>query len=187
MWHEGAVQHLESFDNPSEYVPYHVGRTHLHRQLDTDRYFAARVKEDSWALHRHFNKWPGDEGRSIAPNFRETPEIMENLYRIFTQHKWLPLQTAWPFNLRMVTFVLIHTDICDAIAADKLVKRIRSWGCPVSPFGDGYDEWTTSNSRDVMFNLFRDFTGRPLPKYKSAISPLSRDLDRIAAMIQRGR
>lgn len=135
------LMRLESFDNPSEYVPYHVGRTHLHRHLDTDQYFAVRVEEDRWAFLQQFNRWP--------PNVLEASRIMVHLYRTFTQHKWLPLQTAWPFNLRMVAFVLMHTDSAEAIVADMLVQRIRSWGCPVSPFADGHDTWARSNNRDV--------------------------------------
>lgn len=175
---EGLIS-LESFDNPSEYVPYHVGRTHLHRHLDTDQYIAARVQEDRRAFLQQFNRWP--------PKVIEASRIMEDLYRTFTQHKWLPLQTAWPFNLRIVTFVLMHTDSSDAIVAEKLVQRIRSWGCPVSPFADGHDAWTKNNNRDVMFNLFRDIKARPSPKYQSAASPVTRDLDRIAAMIRAGK
>ena len=177
----------ENFDNPSEYVPYHVGRTHLHRHLDTDQYFAVRVEEDRWAFLQQFDRWP--------PNVPEASRIMNQLYRTFTQHKWLPLQTAWPFNLRTVAFVLMHTDSAEAIVADNLVQRIRSWGCPVSPFADGHDAWARSNNRDVMFNRFRDLTGRlnpphpggPSPKYQSPTSPMTRDLDRIAAMIRAGR
>ena len=179
--------HLESLDNPSEYVPYHVGCTYLHRHLDTDQYFAVRVEEDRWAFLQQFNRWP--------PNVLGASRIMNHLYRTFTQHKWLPLQTAWPFNLRMVAFVLMHTDSAEAIVADNLVQRIRSWGCPVSPFADGHDAWTRRNNRDVMFNQFRDLTdrlspphpGRPSPTYQSATSPMTRDLDRIAAIIRADR
>ena len=178
---------LESFDNPSEYVPHHVGRTQLHQCLGIDQYFTARVKEDHRALRQQFKRWPGAKERSLAPNLMEASRIMEDLYRTYTQHKWLPLPTAWPFNLRMVTFVLMHAEDSDAMVADKLIQRIRSWGCPISPFADGHDAWIKNNNRDVMFNLFRDIKARPSPKYQSAVSPVTRDLDRIAAMIRAGR
>ena len=170
---------LESFDNPSEYASCHVGRTHLYRHLDTDQYFTARAQEDRQALFEQFDR--------RIPRRDEASRIMEGLYRTFTQHKWLPLQTAWPFNLRMVTFVLVHTDNSYAIVADRLVQRIRSWSCPVSPFADGHDAWAKSNSHDAMFNLFRDLKGRPSPTYQSATSPVTPDLDRIAAIMRAGK
>ena len=159
-----------------EFAPYHVGCTHLHMHLDMDEYFAVRVKEDLQARREEFDYGPDrTEIVSITSN------IMEDLYRMYSQHKWLPLQTAWPFNLRMVTFVIVFKRQSEATTvADKLVERIRSWGCPVSPYSDGYSEWTKSNSRDVMFNKFCDIAGgRPYPRYS-----LVTDLHRIGVVVQ---
>ena len=169
------VRHELKRPDIDEFAPYHVGCTHLHMHLDMDEYFAVRVKEDLQARREEF-----DYGPDRVEIISITSNIMEDLYRTYSQHKWLPLQTAWPFNLRMVTFVILgYSQSKATTVADKLVERIRSWGCPVSPCGDGYSEWTKSNSHDVMFNKFCDIArGGPCPTHR-----LLRDLFRIGVVV----
>ena len=74
MWHEDATQDLKGFDDPSEYVPYHVGRTMLHRHLALDEYFTVRAKEDWWEFHLLFRRQvqPSRALRSLLPLHQQT-------------------------------------------------------------------------------------------------------------------
>ena len=137
----------------SEFAVSQVGRTALHRHYTTDEeYCLGRVEEDMRDYRRRVDSFPG------AQRTADTKRVMARLYGSYWRHQWLPLESAFPFNLRGVCFVTLLTRDTDPLEpwllSWALSQRIRQWGCPVSPVSPHYQVWCQQSQHDSLFNIF---------------------------------
>lgn len=133
-----------------EYENYEVGRTAIYHHLTKKEYRRCRVLEDMRAYREQVSQFPNEFRTGLVL------DRMEYYYQKYGKHKWLPLQTAFPFNLRLVHFLLMVNPELDFSVGGALIKRIRDWGCPSSPMTKGFYNWCKQHERDPLFNMVSD-------------------------------
>ena len=136
------------YDKPeiNEFVPYHVGRDYMHRDLEFDEYCVVRAKYDM----RSYRQETG-ETFPRAARMAYIGHIAAINYGKFSQHRWLPSRGAWPFNLCLVTYTLMAMEEPNIQIGDVIINHLRNWGCPVSRYSGNYAAWFDENSSDPVF------------------------------------
>ena len=139
-----------------EFVPYHVGRDYIHRDLEFEDYCTVRAKYDM----RRYRQETG-ETYPRAARMAYIGHMAAVNYGRFSQHRWLPLESSWPFNLRLVTYTLMAMEEPNDHIGDEIIKQIRQWGCPVSRHSGNYDAWADENADDPVFNKVAELYSIP--------------------------
>ena len=78
-------------------------------------------------------------------------QVCKGNYARWSQHNWLPLQECWPFNLRLVGFVLMVMDVPTHPINEEIINHIRVWGYPQQKWSGNYDMWAKPFIKDRVF------------------------------------
>ena len=159
MWSDDTVEEPEQlrkwyppvrleYSDPAihEFVPYHVGRDYIHRDLKFEDYCTVRAKYD---MRRYRSETGETYPRPARMSYIEHMGTVN--HRRYSQHRWLPLESSWPFNLRLITYVMMNMEDPNHQIGDEIINHIRLWGCPVSRYSGNYEAWFDSNSSDPTF------------------------------------
>ena len=130
----------------NEFVPYHVGRDYIHRDLEYEDYCTVRAKYDM----RQYRHETGD-AYPRAARLAYIAHMTTMFYGRFSQHRWLPLESAWPFNIRLVAYTLMSMENPNLQIGEEIINHIRRWGYPVPRYSGGYDSWYKKNVDDPVF------------------------------------
>ena len=145
-----------------EFVPYHVGRDYIHRDLEFDDYCTVRAKYDMFQYRRE----TGDTFPR-AERLAYIGHMAGIFHHRFSQHRWLPLDSAWPFNLRLVTYTMMSMEEPNLQIGEEIINHIRLWGCPVARHSGNYDAWYDENVHDPVFKKVCELYSTPSALSKS--------------------